>query len=257
GPEGRRWRLLRWLDGEIHHSAPSAAHAHSAAGLLARFHDVLLAAGAGDWLPHGPFHDTDRYMRLLAAIGIHGDDEIRCTGRAILAAWQDWRVRTPGPLPPARPGHGDLKFSNFLFRAGGAEAVAIIDFDTLARYRLDDEIGDALRSWCNVAAEDTARPTLDEEVFGAAVAGYLGASRSASDGEVAWFVHGMGRIALELAARFCADAQIGGYFAWDPAVAPDARSHNLLRAAGQLHLARQVAERQAELEAIVAASRGG
>jgi hypothetical protein len=178
------------------------------------------------------------------------DDALRRLAEAIHDAWRAWSPEAP-PEVEARPGHGDPKLSNFLFR--GAEATAIIDLDTLGLYRIDDELGDALRSWCNVFDENAA-PQLDEAAFAEAVGGYVQSSRRLTQPERDRIVHGFARIALELAARFCADAHEDRYFAWDPAVAPSRKAHNLLRAGRQLALARQVIERRARLEEIVRTS---
>ncbi len=254
GPKGRRWRLLRWMPGRIHPTVPSPAHAKSAARLVARFHDALRDAPEGKALPESDFHDTERRMAMLAvaldrAAGQPGEARIRSLGDSILAAW---RALAPiDPLPP-RPGHGDLKISNLVFDPDRPEAVGLIDFDTLARYPLDVELGDAFRSWCNPASEDTVRPRLEIAIFEATVAGYLGECRAIDGAEKAGLVPGFQRIALELAARFLTDAVDDVYFAWNPAVAPSRVAHNLIRTQGQTALAAEVARRRGELEAIVA-----
>ncbi len=250
GPGGRRWRLLTWLDGEVHDRAPGAAHVGAAAGLLARFHDVLAASPEGATLPATGFHDTDAHMRRLSAlIDRQADADIVAVAEAILAAWRAWR--DAATLPP-RPGHGDPKLSNVIFRTGRAEALALIDLDTLALYGLDDELGDAIRSCCNPGGEDAVDGDIDTGLFSAFVRGYARRAETMTRDERDRIVHGVGRIALELASRFCADAVECRYFAWDPAVAPSARDHNLRRARGQLHLGQRVATRRGELERIVA-----
>ena len=249
GPEGRRWRLLSWLPGTVHDELPSPAHAHSAARLIARFHDHLHDSPEGQSLPLSAFHDTAKRMTSLQAVLPQATDAIQSLGEAIFGAWTAWQ-RT-APPPPPRPGHGDLKISNVVFRGQSAEARGLIDYDTLGRYGLDDELGDALRSWCNGAREESPKPALDLEVFEAAVSGYFGISMSLLPSEREAIVHGFGRIALELAARFLTDAVEDRYFAWNPRLAPDRKAHNLLRARGQYELAREVARRRLELEAIV------
>lgn len=257
GPEGRRWRLLTWISGETHATAPSPAHAAAAAGLIARFHDALIGTPEGEALPRTDFHDTDGYMRVLESAlaqtdGIAEAGEIGRVGEAILTAWQEWRAAADAPPPAARPGHGDLKISNVVFDGESGTALALIDLDTLAQYGLEEELGDALRSWCNPRGENTTETEFDAALFEAAVAGYLAQSTSVTRDERRRIVHGVGRIALQLASRFCADAVTCSYWAWDAAVAPTQRAHNLLRAEGQLNLARQVAARRAELERLVA-----
>jgi Ser/Thr protein kinase RdoA (MazF antagonist) len=248
GPDGRRWRLARWLPGAVFDRLPTPEHARNAARLLARFHDALADLPG---VPRSAFHATEARMAdLRRAVGESRGDALRRLAAAILEVWDVWAREEP-PLVGPRPGHGDPKLSNFLFQ--GAEATAIIDLDTLGLFRIDDELGDALRSWCNAPGEN-AEPRLDEAAFAATVGGYVQASRSLTPEERARLVHGFARIALELAARFCADAHDDCYFAWDPAVAPSRKAHNLLRAGRQLELARLVIARRAALEEIVRAS---
>jgi aminoglycoside phosphotransferase (APT) family kinase protein len=227
---------------------PSAVHAHSAAAALARFHDLLLGDPATQRLPASSFHDTSRYMTVLWRVRREADSDVRATADAILDDWQALQRSLPPPAP-LRPGHGDMKISNVLFN--GARATALIDLDTVARYRLDDDLGDALRSWCNRRDENSDTPEFDAELFAAGTDGYLVASRTVALAERRAIVPGTIRIALELAARFCADAVLQSYFAWDAAIAPDARAHNLLRARGQLALARILTARRAELEGAI------
>jgi Ser/Thr protein kinase RdoA (MazF antagonist) len=250
GPGGGHWRLTAWLDGTSRDTVASPAHARSASAYLAMFHDALAMPDFADW-PASTFHDTDaRLAALAAALGEDGDGEARRLAEAILANWTAWRdAAEVGPTPP-RPGHGDPKISNFQFR--GADACGLLDLDLAARFPLDDDLGDALRSWCNPAGEDDPDGPFDEAIFAAAVAGYLGRARSISADERRRIVHGTVRIALELASRFCLDAIRQDYFAWDPAVAPSRRAHNLLRATGQLAFARRLIDRRAALERQVA-----
>ena len=254
GDGGRHWRLLTWLPGTSHHLLPSAAHGKSAAALLARFHDALCGSPEGEALPVSHFHDTPARMATLEQILTQGRRAsvakgVDRLGVTILSAWREWQATAPAP--PPRPGHGDLKLSNFLFDADRPLATALIDFDTLGRYGLDAELGDALRSWCNPTGEDTDRPGFETASFEAAVAGYLGQSQTIRADERALIVHGLGRIALELAARFLIDAVEDQYFAWNPAIAPSRRAHNLLRAKGQLALWHHIVEGRRQLEQLV------
>jgi len=256
GPEGRRWRLLTWIPGRIRHAISTPADAASAAALVARFHDALFKSPEGQELPVSDFHDTDRRFADLAralerASGHPHEAEVRSLAEELERRLQVWRGRHPPPPLPPRPGHGDLKISNIVFEPHAGNARALIDLDTLGRYPLDAELGDALRSWCNIAGEDHARPRFDRETFAAAIEGYFTTSRTVTRAERAQLVHGLGRITLELVARFLTDVIEDRYFAWDPAVAPSRAEHNLLRARGQLELARHIASLRADLEAII------
>jgi hypothetical protein len=130
-------------------------------------------------------------------------------------------------------------------------AVCLIDLDTLSSMPLALELGDAMRSWCNRGGEDGGEVDIDLEIFAAAIRGYRSTAHFATRTELASIAPGTLRICLELAARFGADAYHEAYFGWDPAVAPGRGEHNLLRARGQLALARAVERRMPELERIV------
>ncbi len=245
--DGRVWRLTRWRPGRTRHRLTRLAQARSAGALLAGFHRLLAAAPEAARWPESRFHDTRRRMADLADSRESGDDAQRRLADTILALWED-RVAPIAVALPARPGHGDPKISNLLF--DGDTARTVLDLDTVARMPVDDDLGDALRSWCNPQGEDCETIALEPALFEAALAGYLPVAEPTRE-ERAAIVPGLARIALELAARFCADAAHGTYFAWSPAVAPDAPSHNLLRARGQLSLCRDVLARRAALEAVV------
>jgi Ser/Thr protein kinase RdoA (MazF antagonist) len=164
----------------------------------------------------------------------------------ILGQWAGW----DGSLElPERVSHGDLKISNLRFHADGS-ALCLLDLDTLGTLSIDAELGDAWRSWCNPAGEDAAAARLDRAIFEAAVLGYLGVHPLTGE-ERECLVVGIERIALELASRFAVDALEECYFGFDPEVAPTRGDHNLMRARGQLTLARSVASQRSALEAIV------
>lgn len=249
GPEGRHWRLLSWVPGEVYDAPATPGRAHGAGALLARFHDALWQTEVGSALPLSAFHDTDAYLERLWQTMARADDEVSETARAIADFWDDWR-KSRKATPP-RPGHGDLKLSNFIFAANSDRAVGIVDFDTLGRYCVNEEFGDAARSWCNQLPEDDASARFDNDTFKALAEGYLSVSESLTEAERASLVDGTGRIAIELASRFCIDAVEQRYFAWDAARAPDARTQNLWRAQGQLDLARQIAAQRDALEKFI------
>lgn len=243
---GYFWRLCHWLAGESFARAPTSAHVRAAGAGLARFHDALSCAGGLGLIDAG-FHDTGRHLAAMWA-ALPDDPAVHATAAAIGRAHAALGDR---PALPRRPGHGDAKLSNFLFLGEPPVVAAVIDLDTVGLHGLDDDLGDALRSWCNPAGEDTAETVLDEELFAAAVAGYLGAASAVGPADRAAIVSGLIRIALELAARFLADVRDCRYWRWDPVVAPSAAQHNLLRARGQLRLAELALARRATLERIV------
>jgi len=151
--------------------------------------------------------------------------------------------------------HGDLKISNVRF--AGSKAHCLIDLDTMARDMLDVELGDAMRSWCNPAAEDAEETAFDLGVFEAAMYGYAeGTQRGPGLTRDEWesIVPGIERIALELASRFARDALEESYFGWNPRFG-SLGDHNVLRARGQLALARSVRAQRKEMDAVITLAR--
>jgi len=172
-------------------------------------------------------------------------------GARILKAWDqlDW----PHSLPP-RIIHGDLKISNLRFSAAG-QAVSVIDLDSVGRGRFDAEIGDALRSWCNPAGEDTAKPRLDMQIFEYAMAGYRTCMESSgreaiSQEEWESAVVGWSRITLELSSRFLADSLNEDYFGWSKEYGGHGE-HSLLRGMGQLALYEAISAKRGEAERLI------
>ncbi|AKT36759.1 phosphotransferase enzyme family protein [Chondromyces crocatus] len=265
-PEGGVWRVMDFIPGRTLHRIPSPAVARDAGALVARFHEAV------DDLVHDyrhvrpGAHDTGLHMQRLEGtltqnvVTEEGREregvdtggrqntvqgEGRAVAEAILDAWRTWQGRLD---LPERHCHGDLKISNIRFSASG-EALCLVDLDTLARYPLDVELGDAWRSWCNPVGEDSLEPRFDLEIFEAAVAGYLSV-RPFRPEEREALAGAAERIALELSARFCRDVFEDSYFGWDSRRFASRREHNLYRARGQLALAcsaRQQRQRIAEV----------
>lgn len=252
------WRLLTRLPGCSLVRGGSPEQVAAAAGLLARFHTAVASLDHRFAFARPGAHDTDGHIEALSAacagcVDHRLHQEVEAIARELSERWATWA----GPRAlPRRIVHGDPKLTNFLFADQEApEVTGIVDLDTMAHGTIDVECGDALRSWCNLRGEDeTADLSLDH--VGAAVHGYAQAAHL-SGAEWDALVPGLERIALELAARFARDALQERYFRWDPARAPGHGEHNLLRAQGQLSLAREVAARRSQLTAIVATARRG
>ncbi len=250
GPHAGVWRMLSRLPGHSVAKVPSPAHAASAARLVATFHDALRGVDHAFAFTRPGAHDTDAHVAgLQQAIATQAGHRLHAAvadlGATIVQAWREM----PGlaPLPP-RIVHGDLKIANLLFDDQGV-AVGLVDLDTMAWSTIDVELGDAMRSWCNRSAEDEPA-RLDLDIFAAAMRGYAaGGALTAPERE--GVVHGFGRIALELSARFAKDALLESYFRWDPNRAPGHGEHNLMRARGQLALALAVVEHREDLRELV------
>jgi hypothetical protein len=129
--------------------------------------------------------------------------------------------------------------------------VCLIDLDTVARAPVALELGDALRSWCNPAGEDSLQAHFLMARYEAALQGYRrGAAGFLLADEWQAVPAATLSIALELAARFAADALNESYFGWDRKRFETASEHNLQRARAQLTLAGDIAAQLAALKRV-------
>ena len=255
--KGQTWRCMTWVGQRTISKLTSAREAMSAARLVAQFH---IALHDFDWTFHfsrPDAHNTALHMtHLQNTLFTHKRHRMYSRTLPIVERILDHWEHYQGPPPlPKRLIHGDLKISNVRFN--GSKAVSLIDLDTIGFSTLDVELGDALRSWCNTASENSEQAHLDVDIFEAAMRGYARMARTGPPVlEAEWnsIVPGFERIALELAARFARDAMEEKYFGWNPKYGTRGE-HNLLRAKGQYSLALAIHNRRQELESLLNKSR--
>ena len=252
------WRMLTHVEGVGFDAVTNVRQARSAGLLIARFHRAL------DGLQHdfvgmrANVHDTPAHLRRLAeAASTHSLHRLGSEVRALAESIATAAEKLPDlPALAPRVCHGDLKFSNLLFAdhepPASERAVCLIDLDTVGPLSLAYELGDAWRSWCNRAGEDTPDARLDLDVMRASLEGYregLGAGLDAETRRA--LVLGVEWVSLELAARFAADALLESYFGWDARRYPGRGEHNLVRARGQWSLHNSFVATRSEREAML------
>ncbi|NVB40481.1 aminoglycoside phosphotransferase family protein [Pseudenhygromyxa sp. WMMC2535] len=246
GERGGIWRLQTALEGVGFEVLEGAGQARVAGEFVGRWHGALRDLDHEFEALRVGVHDTPRHLaRLREAVeegrGHRLHDAVAPLAEAILEGAESLPA-IPASVRP-RPSHGDLKINNLLFTGEGeaAQALALIDLDTVAPMTLAYELGDAWRSWCNRAGEDEAQARFDLEIFAASWAGWSKGWGDAGGGaldaeERRSLLAGPEWISLELAARFAADALFESYFGWDAARFPGRGEHNLHRARGQWSL---------------------
>lgn len=249
--QGEVWRALTWVGDRTITAITHPDEAASAGALVGRFHAALADLAWDFRNPRKGVHDTARHAAALErALAEHPHHPLRAEVEALAVTLLDRWERLAHELPalPSRVVHGDLKISNVRFL--GPAAHALVDLDTLQRDTLGAELGDALRSWCGTAGEESPAATFDLDVLAAALHGYAEGSREAPPTDVEWdaVVPSVVRITNELAMRFAADALAESYFGWDPQRFARSGEQQLLRARGQAALAAEVERVRSEAE---------
>ncbi len=248
------WRMMTYVDGISLNALVSTKQAREAGALLGRFHETISGLDYEFTNTRPGVHDTERHLACLRqALCDHSDhdsyDQIRPLAEKILTAADE--LPTLAAMDD-RIVHGDPKINNFIFDRACGTALCLVDLDTLGRMPLPLELGDAFRSWCNPAGEDSTKTGFSLDYFRAAVSGYAQSSRQWIE-DVEWqsIVPATRIILVELAARFCADALREQYFGWDPDRFPSRSEHNRVRAEGQLATAAVLDSLSAQAEEIV------
>ena len=251
--DGSVWRLMTFVAGHTVERADTAARCLSAGRFLGRFHRALWDCDHRFEHRRAGVHDTPRHLAaleqaLLDHVSHPAFSRVEPVARRIQTA--AGRLNFPDELP-LRVVHGDPKITNIIFDETSGEAVCLVDLDTLARLPLALELGDALRSWCSPLGEER-EGTLEMDCLRAALSGYAGAVGSLPEpAEREAIPAAVELIAVELAARFCADALNERYFGWDSARFASASAHNLARARSQIFLAESAGEHRSEMEELV------
>ena len=251
--DGATWRLLTRVEGETHEILETDTQAAEAGRLLGEFHSALADFDEPLHSTRPRVHDIERHLAALRrALDEHGSHSAH---KAVADLAEKIFGLSAGlePLPtgPDRLVHGDPKISNIIFRSG--RAVCLVDLDTIARMPVAFELGDALRSWCNPAGEDSLEASLSIERFRLALTGYqAGAPGLLTPAEWRAIPNATLAISVELAARFAADALNESYFSWDRKRFASAREHNSVRAQAQLALAECLRSALPSLRCLVA-----
>jgi hypothetical protein len=257
------WRAMSFIDhSTAYPRVRDAQHAAEAGYALGRFqslisdmrvdqlHDTLVG-----------FHITPGYLQhydgVLARNGVvhsrNGSaDERYCKAfvaqrRKFANVLEDAKLNGQLPL---RPMHGDPKIDNIMIDDATGKAVSIIDLDTVKPGLVHYDVGDCLRSCCNLLGEETddlSHVCFELDLCREILRGYLSVTSAffnASDYD--YLYDAIRLIAFELGLRFFTDHLEGNvYF---KARHPE---HNLHRALVQFKLAESIEAQESDLKSII------
>ncbi|NRB27678.1 MAG: aminoglycoside phosphotransferase family protein [Roseibacillus sp.] len=254
GEGGGIWRCYNYFEGCRTYDvvAFEAGHAFGA------FQDLVSDLPPDEIVETIPdFHNTRRrYQTLMEAVerdscGRVGEVqmELEFVRRNEDVIDRLLRLRKEGDLP-LRITHNDTKINNVLFDMETDEAVCVIDLDTVMPGLSLYDFGDLVRTATNPAAEDErdlGKVEMSIRVFESLVEGYLAAAGEVlNEAEIAQMAFAGRLISIELGMRFLTDHLNG-----DRYFRVHRENQNLDRARTQLCLARQIAEREEEMNRFV------
>jgi len=259
-PGGDFWRAALFIEGaRTYEMAANLEQVCSAGRAFGRFQRMVgdfPAERLHETIPN--FHHTPKRLDALLnaarrdvvnrARSVQPEIEFaveRAAGTCILIDLQ-----RAGSLP-RRVTHNDTKLNNVLLDDTTGEGICVIDLDTVMPGLSLYDLGDALRSTANTAAEDEpdlSRVALDLEVYECLVAGYLDAAGGLlTPLEIELVPLAARLMTLECGIRFLTDHLNGDlYFRVGR---PD---HNLDRCRTQLQLVRDMEGRRTDMERVIA-----
>ena len=260
---GNFWRVISFIDNsQCFDNITNIEQAREVGYGLGRFHSLvsdLPVTKLADTL--AGFHITpnylDEYEQVLAQTKITSSPEtVYC--QEFIKARADWanvleNAKIQGILK-LRTIHGDPKINNIMFDHDRGTAIAMIDLDTVKPGLIHYDIGDCLRSGCNLLGEETAQwqeVSFDLQLAEAILAGYFEiAQEFLTSNDYEYIYDAIALIAFELGLRFFSDYLAGNIY-----FKVNYPEHNLIRALVQFQLTASIESQEKLLRQIIAQSK--
>ncbi|MGQ9688816.1 MAG: phosphotransferase enzyme family protein [Desulfobaccales bacterium] len=257
--QGRFWRALTFIEGALtYDTVQNTDHAFEVGYALGLFHRLLADLPPhllADTLPG--FHLTPAYLeyfdQILAAHGAPSSAEVTyCLRfidrrRSFVPVLEE--AKKQGRLKP-RIIHGDPKVNNVMVDAVSRQAVGLIDLDTVKPGLVHYDLGDCLRSGCNLLGEETEAwkaVRFDPGICRAILAGYLHEARSfLTPNDQAYLYDAVRLLTFELGLRFFAD-----YLAGNVYFRTSDQDHNLRRALVQFRLTESIEAQASDIQGLI------
>jgi len=259
-PEGGFWRALTFIHGakplEKIVSLDNAREVGRALGIFHHQTSNINPDLLHDTLPG--FHNIEHYLSEYdqsLAHGTHGElSGVEKYCRQFVEDRRSWAPvlengRRQNKLQK-RIIHGDPKINNVMLDNQTGKAVSIIDLDTVKPGLLLYDIGDCLRSCCNILgedAEDFDALRFDLGRCEAVLSGYMAAAHecfTAQDFD--FFFDAIRLIPFELGLRFCTDYMEGNLY-----FKTSYPAQNLDRAMVQFRLAESIEQQESKIKALI------
>ncbi|MEL6494123.1 MAG: aminoglycoside phosphotransferase family protein [Cyanobacteria bacterium J06623_7] len=258
--DGTFWRGISFIDNSQSFDTIQSLHHGREIGYgLGMFHTLLHhlpPEKLADTLEG--FHITPRYLQHYQEVkqqaNITPSPEVNYCLKFISA-----RPQLPSVLETAKAAaklklrtiHGDPKINNIMIDCTTQAAVAMIDLDTVKPGLIHYDIGDCLRSGCNLLGEETSnweQVRFEPELARAILTGYLEVARDfLTPEDYAYIYDSVRLLAFELGLRFFTDYLAGNvYFHAEHA------EHNLARALVQFKLTESIESQSETIEQIIA-----
>ena len=256
---GEFWRSLSFIAGSQSFDAiASTTQAQEVGYALGTFHHLvsdLVPERLADTLEG--FHITPRYLRQYEEV-VAKHEAKRSPELNYCLQFVDDRKGLAHILEDAKAAgklrsrimHGDPKVNNILFDKQTQLAVSMIDLDTVKSGLVHYDIGDCLRSGCNLAGEETEQwesVEFETELCQGILQGYLSMARSfLTEYDYVYIYDAIRIITFELGLRFLTDYLAGNiYF---HVKYPE---HNLLRSLVQFRLVESIEAQESIINKII------
>lgn len=260
---GQYWRALSLISSSTNYDkVTEPEHAAEAGLVLGHFQRIisdLPAEELEDTLPG--FHITPNYLAAYDRISASEGAEKRranVSEARRLTKFVEQRRGSVSILEDAkasgelhlRPIHGDPKITNVMIDNFTGKGTSIVDLDTVKPGLVHYDFGDAVRSSCNPAGEETGNLSevfLDLDLFEALVRGYLTEACSfLTEADRRYLFDSIRLIAFELGLRFFTD-----YLAGDVYFKVKYEGQNLNRARVQFALCESIEAREGKMRTIL------
>jgi Ser/Thr protein kinase RdoA (MazF antagonist) len=147
--------------------------------------------------------------------------------------------------------HGDPKINNIMVNISTGRAVSIIDLDTVMPGLVHYDIGDALRSCCNIMGEEVADLTgirFDLKRCEAFLEGYINKARKfLTNRDLEFFFDAVRLVPFELGLRFYTDFLEGNVY-----FKVNRKDQNLNRARVQFKLVESIEQQESGIRKLIA-----